>query len=253
MTPRKPSLGVAHAFAVVLPTACAVSLSIALAKGLNVDVSPAGLGLLLSGVFGTYCLDSAKDFRRMGFQRWGRGCQAGFFLTIPVILLFLAYLPRAFGPLVVLAGISLAYRYLKQILPKEILVAGGWTFALAALPVQDWRAEAPTVLLLSGILLLLTANVILCDLLDVEIDSRRAIVCAVQCLGAVRAAWLARACAGGAMVLCMSGVASPVQALFWLIPASVYLVAPSRGVQQASCWRLIYDGVLLVPALAGLA
>jgi 4-hydroxybenzoate polyprenyltransferase len=146
----------------------------------------------------------------------------------------------------VLALIAGAYVPLKRFLPKSVLTATGWTLAVV------WLPGTPAPLLRAGLpvavclFLIVGANAILCDALDVDEDRRRGIRGLGPWLGAVRASRIASVLALTGAVLSFTLGPWPLAAA--AAPLALAGLSPIPPHQRE--WRrTFFDLALVLPGL----
>lgn len=162
-----------------------------------------GLVTLLGGVIAAYSLyrlvDATAGERRRVLVRFGPALLVG----CAMVTAGLIKVPGHLLLVVLLAVMGGAYVPLKRVVPKGVLTAGAWAIAVVWLP----RAQPPT--LAAGwpvavcVFLIVSANAILCDALDVEIDRAKGVRGLAPWLGARRASLVAAmlACGGGMLAV----------------------------------------------------
>ncbi|MGF1451409.1 MAG: hypothetical protein ACFB21_04975 [Opitutales bacterium] len=244
----------AHSLGVVLPVACAVGLSLGASEALGVALDAAGVGLFALGALATYALDSGEDFGRQGFSRFRGLCLALTAFAMLGMVGALLMRPEHVVPVGVLAALSLPYRWLKNRVPKELIIAGGWTFAIAALALGPLSFGPVEVAFFLSLAALLAANAMFCDLLDVSIDAETAVRCAAQDLGARRTRRLASALAVGSGLIFLCLPLESTARFGFAAAAGGTLLAGRR--RSSSCGparrRLLIDGLLVIPVLVAL-
>jgi 4-hydroxybenzoate polyprenyltransferase len=162
-----------------------------------------GLLTLIGGVIAAYSLDrlidAAGSERRRVLLRFGPALLVGCALVASGLI----KVPGHLLLVMLLAVMGGAYVPLKRVVPKGVLTAGAWAIAVVWLP----GAQAPTIA--SGwpvavcVFLIVSANAILCDALDVEIDRAKGVRGLAPWLGARRASLVAAmlACGGGVLAV----------------------------------------------------
>ena len=166
---------------------------------------PAGAAVLLLGITAAYSVDRLLDPPAAGLPvGLRRALAATALLATALGAVLLPTLPPRTAALVPLAGAAvLVYPTLKRFaLTKTMLVPLVWTWCAIALPFSDgswfgWRWVLQPIAL--PLLLLLTANALLCDLKDEPDDRRRGVATLPVVLGprAATAVAMALALAGG--------------------------------------------------------
>jgi 4-hydroxybenzoate polyprenyltransferase len=149
---------------------------------------------------------------------------------------------------------SLAYRQCKQWpLGKTLLVAGAWTAASVAFPV-DWNSpERPSPPLILALFATFAANALLCDLKDVVADNcagvRSAVVLWGQPATIALAAGFALAGALAALAVHRYGLAGAGVALCFLSAFPQWVGKPVLGPALVDC-ALVLPAVFILAGLA---
>ena len=201
---------------------------------------------LVGGVIAAYSLDRFLDApstrRRRILARFGPPLAIGAALVLTGLWLVPAHLPLA-AVLALLAG---PYVPLKRVLPKSVLTASGWTLAVVWLPgtpIPSLRAGLPVA---ACIFLIVGANAILCDALDVDEDRQRGIRGLGPWLGAARASRIASVLAiSGAVLSFTLGPWPLAAAAAPLALAGLSLTPP----HQREWRRTLFDLALVIPGV----
>lgn len=201
---------------------------------------------LVGGVIAVYSLDRMRDAeavsRRKMIGRFGPAFVAG----CAMVVVGLVTVPTHVPLVALLAIIGGAYVPLKRTVPKGVLTAGAWAIALVWLP----SAQTPTVAagwpVAVCLFLIVIANAILCDALDVEIDRAKGVRGLAPWLGARRASAVAAvlACGGGVLAVVHGPWPLAVAASSLILAGAVPDVP--RGVELR---KMALDLVLVMPGV----
>ncbi|CAN5459891.1 hypothetical protein BH09SUM1_BH09SUM1_24040 [soil metagenome] len=166
-----PFPGVVQLLQFSLPLAVGWSLAIVMHRATGESFSEAGIILLLAGIGAAYSFDRLFDSGRPQWLRWALLAETA--ACAAVVLFAASKMPRGVLEGIIVAGItSLLYTRLKKFpFLKTIVVALTWTWACAALPFAgaahaQWWCYGVTF----PLILILSADCILCDLKDVAQD-----------------------------------------------------------------------------------
>ena len=205
-----------------------------------------GLVTLLGGVIAAYSLDRLVDAtageRRRVLVRFGPALLVG----CAMVTAGLIKVPGHLLLVVLLAVMGGAYVPLKRVVPKGVLTAGAWAIAVVWLP----GAQPPT--LAAGwpvavcVFLIVSANAILCDALDVEIDRAKGVRGLAPWLGARRASLVAAILACGGGVLAVLHGPWPVAVAAGVLAIAGVVRDVPRGVELR---RTALDLVLVLPGM----
>lgn len=141
-------------------------------------VSHAGKWIYLLGIFSAYSLDRLLDHTEHEMPRWAQWSLGLAFVGSAVVGVGLAFRlsVKTLSALVLFALVSILYRKAKPYpLMKTLLVAIVWVWAAVALPFENshWFAwQFWKIAVSAPFILLMSAGCILCDLKDVESDTR---------------------------------------------------------------------------------
>jgi len=204
----------------------------------------AGVVLFFAGVIAAYTLDHWMDHPDQRSRFLGVTTGLAIFIGLGAAL----WLPGwKIAVALALGVISLAYRRCKQWpLVKTFLVAGAWTTASMAFPV-DWntREIAPAALIIA-LFATFAANALLCDLKDGVADTRTGVRSAMVLWGEPAATALAAA-------LAMTGVLAALAAhRLGLAGAGLMLCALTifpRWISRPILGPALADSALVLPAV----
>jgi hypothetical protein len=190
---------------------------------------------LLCGAFAAYALDRLIDApsarRRPAFLR----ILPGLVVSGGLMVTALAHDRRHLALAALLSLVAGAYVPLKRVLPKNLLAAGGWAAAVVWLPCATpptLRMGAPLALC---VWLVVMANTLLCDALDVIPDRAQGVRGLGPWLGGPWASWLGAAFAlSGGALSCILGpwplaLAAGPLVLAGLTPALSPAATPRRA------------------------
>jgi len=233
------------------PVAICISSVLLVIHATARPITMAGVVLFAAGVIAAYSLDYWTDYpaRRT--------------ILLPVVIgaAMLAGIGAAFwlpGWKIVLAFllgvVSLAYRkWKKWPLAKTLMVAGAWTIASVAFPIEWHAHELLSVPLNIAMFATFASNALLCDLKDGAADARAGVYSAVVLWGQPTTTVIAA-------VLALTGVLAALTAhrlgLAGAGLALCLLAAFPRWVSQPVLGPALVDAALALPALfilAGLA
>lgn len=198
----------------------------------GVSADPAGLCLFLAGVVAGYALDRVVD------EGTGRSVLAA---SAGVGLATVLAAPRLLVPAALLGGIAVAYSRLKRFVPKELLTAGAWTFAVCVLSFAEAPAIRDAWPLAACVFLLVLANAVVCDRGDWRADVAAGVRSLTVRVGPDAARLPAAAGALGASGLALAAGAWPLA-----LPGAA-LAALAVGGADRRAWA---DAALCLPILS---
>jgi len=236
-----------------LPLVVGWSLTLVMRQATRASLSPCGLALLLAGIGAAYCFDRLIDTAHapIASPLWlHRMLRWGFAISACILLILILAGEIQPGLLVscgLLTIVGFLYSYLKRIpLAKTIGVALAWSWACATLPFAnahaarwEWltnEASLPLVLLIS-------ANCILCDLKDAAQDRCDRIPSLPVVLGARTASLVATGLA------LLSAVAAAIRHCPGVAIPGVLLAAAAQFPALLACepiGPIVADSILII-------
>lgn len=206
----------------VWPALAALSLAVAVG---GLEVTTLGLMLLCCGVMCTYGLDRLIDRRGVDSIATRQALKLAVILSSIVALILACTALWRFLVCCVLGVLAGGYVPLKRVVPKNLVAVPAWTIGCCALPL----ASAPEInghLIASSLALafIVFANMVLCDIPNIEEDRRAKVRAIAVRFGARAGAMFAGSIAliGAIIALAFHHIGLAVAAV-WLIPLAVIL------------------------------
>jgi len=203
-----------------------------------------GTMTLLGGVIAVYALDRVRDAAMADRSTMVARFGGPFVLGCVMVVAGLALVPKHVPIVLALAIVGGAYVPLKRLVPKGVLTAGAWATALVWLPGATTLSVSAGMPVAASLFLIVIANAVLCDALDVESDRAKGVRGLAPWLGARRASLAAAVLAfGGGVLAVLHGPWPLAVAAGGLMVACAVPDVP-RGVE----WRKIaLDLVMVLP------
>lgn len=221
----------------------ALSLSQVTVWRLDAHRGPGTL-ILIGGVIAAYTLDRFIDADAGSRKSLRARTAFAFLIAAALIVTGLLRAPNHLPLAAALALIAGAYVPLKRLAPKGVINAAAWAAAVVWLPCDSAPSFAQVWPLALCMFLLVAANAILCDTLDIETDRSNGVRGLAPWLGERRAARVAAALA------IVTATASIALGLWPLVTAAIPLAClgllpirlPERNLQ-----RIATDLLMIIP------
>lgn len=196
---------------------------------------------LIGGVVAAYSLDRLLDAtaeeRRWVALRFVPPLAVG----AGMVATGLWRVPSQWMLIAVLAVCAGAYVPLKRFIPKGVLTAGCWAAAVVWLPCAQPPGVGDGLPVALCVLLIVGANAILCDALDVEIDRAKGVRGLAPLLGAKRVSWIAAGAAGAGAAMAIT--IGPWPLAVAAVPLMITGIVPASGF--FSGWRRTFLDLML--------
>lgn len=216
---------------------------------MHIAIDPIGLAACLVGIHVAYqwdaLFDDVQDRHpiRLNFL-------IHVFLFSLILLALVVIRHRLILPIIFLSLLALIYVPLKHYISKNFLTLVAWYGAIILLPFEKIPWSMPHIFIAVATILLLSANVILYDLPDMQDDRNQHIKSLTQSLGKRGAARIAAFCAGVAALIAIifhGFVFAPSSILFIVLALNSF-----EWLAATASSKFIVDAILFLPGLLSL-